>query len=228
MNECIYKDVSYLLKRSERKTLSIYVETNGQVRVLAPHKIGHNHIENIIELKRYWIHKSLAELRELNKTKVKRDVTDGEGYLFMGKNYRLKIASDQKQPLTVSDGYFILDSKYTFNARLNFIKFYKEQGIAYLKTRLQIYTKKLGVSTKPIRILELKNRWASCSDKSLNFHWKLMLAPATIIDYVLVHELAHLIEKKHNRNFWSIVESIMSDYADRKEWLRVNGANLDI
>lgn len=228
MNECQYKDVSYLLKRSQRKTLSIYVEPNGQIRVLAPKKVSHINIENIIELKRYWIHKSLSELRELNKTKIKRDITDGEGYLFMGRNYRLKISSNQGDPLTINDGYFILDSKYTLKAKEHFTKFYRVNGTEYLKNRLQIYTQKMGVDSKKIRILELKNRWASCSKIYLNFHWKLMLAPPKVIDYVLVHEMAHLLEKKHNKNFWSIVESIMPDYPERKEWLRNNGANLDV
>ena len=86
----------------------------------------------------------------------------------------------------------------------------------------------MGVIPKKISIRELKNRWASISNTSLNFHWKIMMAPLSIIDYITVHELAHYIEPNHGIKFWEVVESVMPNYYEKKNWLRMNGAFLDI
>ena len=228
MNVLKYKDISYVLKLSDRKTISIYVEPNGQVKILAPQGITSNKLKDILEIKSYWIYKSLAELSALNKNKTKRELVDGEGFLFLGKSYRLKIDKNLNKPLFLGDDYFYLDEKHISKAKNLFINFYKDKGLNYIPERICFFEKKMGVSSKPIRLMELKNRWASCSEKHLNFHWKTMLAPPTVVDYVLVHELSHLIEPKHNKAFWSIIESVMPDYTERKEWLRINGANLDI
>ena len=76
--------------------------------------------------------------------------------------------------------------------------------------------------------MSLRNRWASRSKKGLNFHWKVMLAPISVIDYIIVHELSHLIKQDHGPAFLEIVESLMPNYHEKKGWLRINGANLDI
>ena len=86
----------------------------------------------------------------------------------------------------------------------------------------------LGVNPNKIRVMELKNRWASRGKSGLNFHWKMMLAPISIIDYVIVHELAHYLKEDHSDEFWEIVESVMPNYKDKKEWLKINGAGLDV
>jgi predicted metal-dependent hydrolase len=80
-----------------------------------------------------------------------------------------------------------------------------------------------------VRIIDLKNRWASCSPGgSLNFHWKCMMSPPTVLDYIVVHELAHLRYPNHTKAFWNEVDKVMPDYGERKEWLRINGAGMDL
>jgi predicted metal-dependent hydrolase len=126
------------------------------------------------------------------------------------------------------EGYFVLNFNSLTNAKKHFIDFYKNEGAKHLPNRVNYYKKKLGVDPKSIRIMDLQNRWASWSDDRLNFHWKIMLAPLSVIDYVIVHELAHLKERNHTNEFWEIVESVIPDYKDKKMWLKLNGANLDI
>ena len=87
----------------------------------------------------------------------------------------------------------------------------------------------MGVQSKSVRVMDLKHRWASCSPGgNVNFHWKCMMAPPTVIDYIIVHELAHLRHANHTRAFWNLVDKLLPDYQDRKEWLRVNGAWMDL
>lgn len=88
----------------------------------------------------------------------------------------------------------------------------------------------MGVETGQIRVMELHHRWASCSVATgdLNFHWKCLMAPLSILDYIIVHELAHLKYNNHSDAFWNEVDKIMPDHRERKAWLRVNGAGMDL
>ena len=103
-----YRDISYTLKRSDRKTASIYVERDGQVTVIAPEALSDKQIEKVLEEKRRWIYKSLAEWHDLNTTRVERQFVNGEGFLYLGRSYRLKIVRKQEQPLILKDGHFCL------------------------------------------------------------------------------------------------------------------------
>lgn len=223
-----YKDITYSLSRSDRKTMSIYVEPDGSVSVRAPKDLEISKINKIIDLKSYWIYTSLSEVEQLNGSRVKRQLVDGEGFLYLGKSYRLKIDKQLATPLALSQGYFILDENQINKAKTHFINFYKDEAKKLIPARVEYYKKKLGVKPKNIRVMELKNRWASMGKSSLNFHWKLMLSPISIIDYVIVHELAHYLKEDHSDEFWEIVESVMPDYKDKKEWLKINGAGLDV
>ena len=126
-------------------------------------------------------------------------------------------------------GRFYLRKSKLNEAKKIFKDFYKEKGIKKVEEIVNKYKKQMGVKPKGIRIMELKNRWGSCSDEgSLNFNWKCLMAPLTIIDYIVVHELAHIISKNHNEEFWNAIDKVMPDYEKRKMWLRKNGASLDI
>jgi predicted metal-dependent hydrolase len=222
------KDFTYALAKSDRKTLSIYVERDGSVLIRAPKNIPLKTLDEIVKLKSYWIYKSIAELKELNRTGVKREIANGEGFLFMGKSYRLKIEEGVKPPLTLTQGYFTLDADEVENARKHFVSFYRQKGKEHITERVSRFKDKLGVNPRRVRVMDLKNRWASSSKDAVNFHWKVMLAPMTIIDYVIIHELVHCLKPNHGPKFWELVGSVMPNYDEKKVWLRTNGANLDI
>lgn len=224
-----YKDITYSLATSDRKTLSIYIERDGQISVLAPQDFSQQQIEEVMEQKRGWIYKSLAEWEDLNATRVKREYVNGEGFLYLGRTYRLQIVEQQDKPLLLKNGYFTLRSQSLPKADDVFKEFYRQKGNVRLRERVLCYQDKLGVKANEVRVLELKNRWASCSDKgNLNFHWKCMMAPLTVLDYVVVHELVHLKYKNHTTAFWNEIDKLIPDYQDRKQWLKVNGAGMGL
>ena len=224
-----YKDITYSLTTSDRKTLSIYIERDGQISVLAPQGFSQKKIEEVLEQKRGWIYKSLAEWEDLNATRVKREYVNGEGFLYLGRNYRLQIVKQQDEPLMLKNGCFCLRVQALPNADEAFKEFYRQKGVKKLKKRAEYYQDKIGVKANDVRVLELKNRWASCSEKgNLNFHWKCMMAPLTVIDYVVVHELVHLLHKNHTAAFWNEVDKLIPDYQERKQWLKVNGAGMGL
>lgn len=225
----IYKDIEYKLAVSGRKTASIYIERDGSISVLAPQQWSQQQIEEVLERKRAWIYRSVAEWEDLNSVRTTREFVAGEGFLYLGRTYRLRIVEDQSKPLMLKNGYFYMHTDALGRPYHTFKEFYRNKGQARLEERVQYYKNKMGVKPADIRILELHNRWASCTaTHNLNFHWKCMMAPLQIIDYIVVHELAHLKHKNHTDYFWGEVDKVMHDFQERKEWLRQYGAAMDI
>lgn len=226
-----FKDIEYTLIRSRRKTASIYIERDGKVSVLVPEKLTARQVEDILESKRKWIYQSLAEWQDLNANRIQRDYVNGEGFLYLGRSYRLKLVSDLPEPLMLKDGYFCLRATKGSapDADAVFREFYRAKGAVRIPPRVAYFHTKMGVKSKSIKIMDLKHRWASCTASgNLNFHWKCMMAPLTVIDYIVVHELAHLIHSNHSAAFWNEVDKVMPDFQERKIWLRDNGAGMDL
>ncbi|QDT59462.1 hypothetical protein SV7mr_19690 [Stieleria bergensis] len=226
-----FKDIEYTLKRSDRKTASIYIERDGQVSVLVPKGLSKARIEELLESKRKWIYRNQAEWHDLNATRVQREYVNGEGFLYLGRTYRLKLVDQQDEPLMLKNGYFCLMSNNGSvpDADSAFKEFYRTKGKDRIPDRVAFFERRMGVKSKSITVMELKNRWASCTPGGkLNFHWKCMMAPPTVLDYIVVHELAHLIHANHTEAFWNEVDKVLPDYGDRKEWLRIHGAGMDL
>jgi len=226
-----YKDIEYTLRKSNRKTASIYIERDGMVTAIVPGGLSDADIDAMIERKRKWIYTHLAEWEDLNAARVEREYVNGEGFLYLGRSYRLKLTTDQEPPLLLKSGYFHLrtDHKEKSRADAAFKHFYREKGKVRIPDRVAFYSARMAAEPGNVRIIDLKNRWASCSENgNLNFHWKCMMAPLTIIDYVVVHELAHLRHPHHTDAFWNEVDKVIPDYGERKAWLRTHGAGMDL
>ncbi len=226
--------VAYEVVRSQRSTADIIIERDGSVVVRAPEWADDEQIGNIVTTKQYWIYQSLAEWRDLNATRVLREYKNGEGFLYLGRAYRLLLVSDQVEPLKLRDGRFALrrdlvEQGEMVAARAAFRDFYIARGVERACQRVDYYFPKVGVGATSVDVRELGNRWASCSPTgALAFHWKCMMAPQTIIDYIVVHELCHFHHRDHTDAFWNEVDKVMPDYRERKDWLRKNGAGLDV
>lgn len=228
------KEISYAVVRSRRATADIVVERDGRITVRAPATLPDERVEDIVEAKRYWIYKTLAEWRDLNATRVLREYRNGEGFLYLGRSYRLLLVAEQAEPLMLKGGRFCLRRDVVDNgdiaaAQSAFRDYYIARGLERLNERVNYYAPKVGVAPKGIDVRELGHRWASCSPTGrLAFHWKCMMAPQTIIDYIVVHELCHFHQLDHTDAFWNEVDKVMPVYRERKEWLRIHGAGLDV
>ncbi|WMJ74110.1 SprT family zinc-dependent metalloprotease [Cytophagaceae bacterium ABcell3] len=219
----------YTIKKSKRKTLSIYIERDGSISVLAPENKSDTEIEEVVKKKSFQIFRFLAEKEELNASRSTREPVSGETYTYLGRNYQLQLVEGQDVPLMLKEGHFLLSKKHRNDIQEVFKDFYRKKGLLKIKKRVDFYKEKMGVSPAEIRVMELKNRWASCNKKGdLNFHWKCMMAPLSIIDYIIVHELAHLRHDNHSEAFWNEVDKVMPDYRERKNWLKFKGAGMDL
>lgn len=218
------------IRRSSRtKTLSINIERDGSVNVIVPINLEESKIINILKSKEYEIHKQITKNKDLNKERIDRKFVPGQSFLYLGKNYNLQIDQNQDEPLKLSNGNFVLDSKSIYNAENLFIKFYKKMGKPIIEKRVSFFKEIIKEKPKEVKIVELKTRWASCTPKgNLNFHWKCIMAPPSVLDYLIVHELIHLKHLNHSRKFWDDVSIIIPDYKSHEEWLRKNGVKLTL
>lgn len=227
------KNFSYQVVRSQRSTADIVVERDGRVLVRAPKKLTDQRIASIVDSRRLWIYKTLAEWRDANATRILREYRNGEGFLYLGRSYRLLLQSKQSEPLLLKSGRFCLRRELVEAgddgpAKAAFRDYYTSRGLERIGQRIEYYAPKVGVKPGEISIRDLNNRWASCSPKgNLAFHWKCMMAPASVLDYIVVHELCHLHHLDHTEAFWNEVDKILPDYRERKEWLRKHGASMD-
>ena len=163
-----------------------------------------------------------------------REWVNGETFLYLGSAYRLSLIAGQDADLKLKDGRFclkreLIDKGGEATARKVFEVFYIEKGLERIKGRVDYYSPKVGVKPLTVAVKELGYRWASCAkDGKLAFHWKCMMAPPKIIDYMVVHELCHLHHRNHSDAFWNEVDKVMPDYRERKMWLKKHGAGLDL
>ncbi|MBO5564854.1 MAG: M48 family metallopeptidase [Lachnospiraceae bacterium] len=108
-------------------------------------------------------------------------------------------------------------------------KRYRQAAKDYIPKRVAFFAEKMGLSYGKVFIRSQRSQWGSCSaEKNLSFNWRLMLSPPRIIDYVIVHELSHLLHMNHSRDFWKEVEKVLPDYRERDRWLKENGGLLEV
>jgi predicted metal-dependent hydrolase len=216
-------------KTERRKTVSIFIERNGAVKALAPITASDEIIEAAIKSKAYQIFQKLAKWKELNQGKVKREYVNGQSFLYLGRNYRLQITENQEAPLKISGGFFQLDAKYLFKAEKCFKDFYHEKGLQKIQERMKLIAEKFQTKPTSVKVMELRNRWASCTPKNgLNFHWKCVMAPVSVLDYIITHEMVHLKHPNHSPEFWNELDKKMPDYREHENWLKRYGVKMSL
>jgi len=209
--------------RSKRKTIALIVKPDGSVVVRAPMRVPVAYIREFVEKNAQWITKKKAEVQSIVRPASKRFV-DGEEFMFLGKAYPLQLVNGQKSPLRLEEGTFKLARSTVKNAARVFERWYRTEALHILKERVEWYAGQYGFEYKKIGITSARTRWGSCSASgSLNFSWRLILTPPEVVDYVVVHELAHTQIHNHSRTFWKKVRSIMPEYDQHRKWLRKNG-----
>ena len=234
MSDMRVEDIPFGVVRSRRKTADIVIERDGRVQVRVPRDTSDEAIADIVRRKRLWIYKNLAEWRDLNTARVLREFRNGEGFFYLGRSYRLRLVTRQTDALRLRDGCLFLRREVVERggieaARSALRAYYTARGRERFEKRVRYFEPKVGVVVKKVTVRDLGYRWASCSRRGdLAFHWKCMMAPPTIIDYIVVHELCHRHHHDHSLRFWNEVDKVMPGFRERKAWLAKNGAALDV
>ena len=225
----VVDDLKVGVRRSaRRRTMEITVDRTGDLLVTAPPEVDIQVLRTFVEEKRLWNYTKLAERDRLHRTVPRKSFVDGEGFLYLGRTHRLKLVADQDAPLKLSNGRFTMRRDAALDGREHLIRWYIERARPWLTGRVQEHAERMGVAPAGARVQDLGYRWGSCGKGDwLYFHWKAILLPARIAEYVVVHEMAHLHEPHHTPEFWLRVERAMPDFARRKAWLAEHGMDVE-
>ncbi len=218
----------YTVIRSRRKTIAIEITREGEVLVRAPLRLARREVTAFAERHRDWVARKLAQARLRGEKGAQRRFREGEPFPFLGETLRLRFVAGGEY-LRRESGEFVLGADLAPRARDLFRTWYHARAREVLEERVEHFARRMGLAVRGVRITEAKERWGSCSvSGTLNFAWRLVTAPIGIIEYVVVHELAHLVEMNHSRRFWEQVGRILPDYAERRAWLRKNEHRLSL
>ena len=213
--------MNYQLIRSKRKTLSLNINSNAELIVRAPNRLSVRKIEQFINEKSNWIDKKSTSIHA--KKSQKPNYTEGEKFLYLGGEYPLSVNTSHAKGLSFDGQMFSLD----MGEKKEFLAWYKAAFKKVALPRLNYYADLYQLNYQQVRLKTQQTLWGSCSSvNNINLNYLLIMTPMSVIDYVIVHELAHTRIKNHSKDFWQLVESILPKYKASKSWLKENGHKL--
>ncbi|BBB25888.1 M48 family metallopeptidase [Amphritea japonica] len=225
----------YTLRRSaRRRTIEIQVRPDS-IKVLAPSRVNQIRIDNFVAEKAQWIHARQRELQMRQPTPPIDTVLDqGSQILWLGHRYCLEVSDGEAQTRMVilPEGIRLELSKRIRKPRIEAIseqleRCYKEQALLFFQQRVIFWSEQTGATPSKVVVRYYRRKWGCCNSRGVvSFNWLLMMAPLTIIDYVIVHELSHLREMNHSSRFWLEVDKFYPECRQAQTWLKLNGGSL--
>jgi predicted metal-dependent hydrolase len=209
--------------RSHRRTLALQILPDHTLVVKAPALMPKIFIDRFIRDNSEWIEKRQKLIE--NRKVIKRQYSQGESFWFLGKEYKLKIGNYQEIGLQGENLRF--PSFLQFRIQKELSSWYINQGRKTITEQVEKYAKEMGAKYISLTFSDTRSKWGSCtSDNRLFFSWRLVMAPLLVLNYVVVHELAHTKEKNHSRAFWSKVRLYNPSYRQQIKWLKEYGDSL--
>ena len=223
-------ELTYTIQRSSRrKTLSITVERDRRVIVHAPSNLCAEKIDAIIQSKRQWLYEKIKHPQKYQDLPHPpgKELVNGESALYLGRSYRIELVESATDDVQFKQKFLIRRSP--FSQRQEVLRdWYIKRAKEKILPRVARLALELGVEYTEAKIVDNRYRWGSCTVKNnINLNWRLIKAPMFVIDYVIVHELAHLLEANHTPRFWNIVRTQTSTMEKAKAWLQENGQILE-
>lgn len=227
--QLLIDDLVFQVRRSDtRQTIGITVDRDASLLLTARATCSTGQLEYAARKKQFWVYTKLAEKALLAWPPIERTYVTGEGFSYLGRSYRLRLidcaAKSETPALQLRQGRFQLRRDADAAASVHFTDWYTVHGQPWLERCASQWAERIGAQPTRVVVSDLGYRWGSCGRTSaLNFSWRVIQLPPRIIEYVVAHELTHLIEPHHNAAFWRILGRAMPDYSARKEWLATNG-----
>ena len=223
-------DLRYSVQRSnKRKKLAITVERDRRVVVQAPADVSDESIERVVREKRQWIYEKTGHRQKYEALPHPpgKELVTGESALYLGRDYRIELVAGDGKEVRLNR-HFLVPSSRAGQRKGAMRDWYVARARKLLLPRVARHARQLGVNFRQAKIVDSRYRWGSCTVKdNVNLNWRLIKAPMFVIDYVIVHELAHLIEANHTPRFWNIVRTQVPTTEKAKSWLREHGQLLE-
>ncbi|MCP5205747.1 MAG: M48 family metallopeptidase [Hahellaceae bacterium] len=218
----------YHIRYSKRKTLGIYV-SSGVVEVRAPVGAAHKWIDSFVREKADWIEAKLVQ--QQGKAQEAFRLEDEADITVLGELYQIRVVQGRKNSVdcepgfltfTVRDGFSPLS---TVTLEPLFSRWLRNLATDYMVPKAVEFAEALGVRQRlqNVRFRRTKTKWGHCSNRGvIQFNWLIMLAPAEVVEYLIVHEVCHLVHLNHSAAYWALVATLCPDYRQRRKWLRDN------
>lgn len=218
---------NYKVVFSKRKMLTLTVERDRSVVVTAPEGTSLEKIQKVVESRKLWLYEKTRHARKYSPLPHPpgKELVAGESMPYLGRHYRIELVE--------GDGEIQLEQKFLVPRALAdksvaFRHWFMARAEEKILPRVAMHARNLGVAYKVAKIGNGKYRWGSCTpNDNVILNWRLIKAPMFVIDYVVVHELAHLMEQNHTPRFWNIVKAQAPSMEKAKAWLQKNGALLE-
>ncbi|MCZ4120803.1 M48 family metallopeptidase [Streptomyces sp. H39-S7] len=211
----------------DRSGVRLTVERDARITATVPAGIDIAQLVSAVKGRRRWIYDKLEERTDEAAIRPTKEFVTGEGFNYLGRSYRLKLVDDVLAPVGLVRGRFLMRRDHLDRAEDALIAWYRGRGRAWLPARTESWALRMRAPVQEITVRRLGYRWGSCNrDGGVNIHWAVMQLPPSLVDYVLVHELAHLHRKDHSREFWAAVARAMPDYDVRRAQLDRLGPTL--
>lgn len=228
-------------RRPYKRSIGLTLQINGHMRISAPKTTTVSQIHEFLSANTNWIETNLAKYSTLRAAYPRKRFVEGEAFLFLGETLTLKFTQGTGARLRfdVSEGFLVVaipplqwasfrESGSHPELEPAFHEFYAKRGRQIIGSRLEIYSERMGLRPSSVCFRSQKTRWGSCSSRGrLSFNWRLVIAPIEVIDYVVVHELAHLKHYDHSRAFWNLVGTQLPHYPRQRDWLKANQYEAD-
>jgi predicted metal-dependent hydrolase len=210
------------LIRSKRKTIAIIIELDSSLTIRAPFRVPEKLINEYVNEKRNWIIKKQENAKERQKHFIQMKFEAGESILFLGKLYKIEFNDSIPFPLILDSKLYVLKENKNIAEKL-ILSWYRQKAEKIISERVKYYSRVLNIQYKTVSITSARKRWGSCSrTRKLNFSFRLIMTPLEVLNYVVIHELAHIIEHNHSQNFWNLVKQYCPDYKTHLNWLKKN------
>jgi predicted ABC-type ATPase/predicted metal-dependent hydrolase len=202
---------------TRRRTLEMIVDRAGALRIHAPEGTASHELAHWATTKLLWVHRKLATKAEIAVRAKSPDFVSGEIFSYLGRSYRLKVVEDQPEALRFVGVRFLLRRDARSGGLELFRRWYRRAGTDWLRKRVEFLAPRTAVGPGHVKVRDMGFRWASCSPAgAVSFHWKVLQLPVRLVDYVIIHELTHLLHPRHDEEFWACVERAMPDWQARK------------
>lgn len=223
-------ELEYKIVRSaKRKKLTITVERDKSIVVHAPENVSEAMVQQVVEGKRQWLFNKLhhSQKYENEPHPPGKEVVNGESALYLGREYRIEITETASGAIEFTRR-FLVPAVHQASRREVLKDWYVARAKERILPRVRDYARKLGVGFAAATIVDNRYRWGSCTvNDNVSFNWRLIKAPIFVVDYVIVHELVHLLENNHTPRFWRIVRASTPSMERAKTWLKENGQLLE-
>ena len=231
--------ILYSISRSDsRATIAVTVNPEGNVSVTAPKGTRRTVIAQAVESKADWILRQQEYFRQ-HQNGFSKQYVSGESFFYLGRQYKLKVQRSRSQNteasvrmtrglLLVTLPANVADSDRPEEVRKNLVRWYRDRAEEHIPAITEQFAKSLGLETNGVLIRDMKKRWGSASKRRLTFNWRIIMAPRRLVEYVVAHELCHLVHENHSRDFWRLLERAMPDYERRRVELAIIGPKFDL